>query len=98
MFGLDLATLRELARAVRDNIEGTAGLVDLQVEQQTHVPQLSVAVDREALYRYGASPKDVLEQIEAAVGGRTVGQIRKGDRVSTSWCASSRGRATIPTP
>jgi CzcA family heavy metal efflux pump len=81
VFGPDLATLRELAREVRDNIEGTAGLVDLQVEQQTHVPQLQVAVAREALYRYGASAKDILEQVEAAVGGRIVGQIREGDRV-----------------
>ena len=73
--------MRELAREVYDSIEGSAGLVDLQVEQQAHVPQLQVAVDRERLYRYGASPKDVLEQIEAAVGRRTVGQIREGDRV-----------------
>jgi CzcA family heavy metal efflux pump len=81
IFGPDLGTLRELAREVYDSIEGSAGLVDLQVEQQAHVPQLQVAVDRERLYRYGASPKDVLEQVEAAVGGRVVGQIREGDRV-----------------
>ena len=81
VFGPDLGTLRELARQIRDSVEGTSGLVDLQVEQQAHVPQLQVSVDREALYRYGASAKEVLEQVEAAVGGRIVGQIREGDRV-----------------
>ena len=81
VFGPDLGRLRELAREIRDSVEGTPGLVDLQVEQQAHVPQLQVSVDREALYRYGITAKDVLEQVEAAVGGRVVGQIREGDRV-----------------
>jgi Cu/Ag efflux pump CusA len=81
VFGPELATLRELARQIRDAVAGTAGLVDLQVEQQAHVPQLQVEVDREALYRYGASAREVIEQVEAAVGGRVVGQIREGDRV-----------------
>jgi len=81
IFGPDLGTLRELARQIHDSVEGTSGLVDLQVEQQAHVPQLQVSVDREALSRYGASAKEVLEQVEAAVGGRIVGQIREGDRV-----------------
>jgi CzcA family heavy metal efflux pump len=81
VFGPDLGTLRGLARQIRDTVEGTAGLVDLQVEQQAHVPQLQISVDREALYRYGASAKEVLEQVETAVGGRIVGQIREGDRV-----------------
>ncbi len=81
IFGPDLGTLRELALRVQDAVEGTEGLVDLLVEQQAHTAQLQVRVDRAALYRYGATAMEVLHQVEAAVGGRGVGQIREGERV-----------------
>ncbi len=81
IFGPDLGKLRELALQVHDAVEGTEGLVDLLVEQQAHTAQLQVRVDRGALYRYGVSAMEVLHQVEAAIGGRVVGQIREGERV-----------------
>ncbi len=81
LFGTDMQQLRQIAEEIRDAIESTVGLVDLQVEQQSFVPQLQVEVNRAALALHGARVKEVLEEVEAAVGGRVVGQIREGDRV-----------------
>ena len=80
IFGPDLARLRELADEVKEAIEGVPGLVDLQVEQQSNVPQLQVVLDRQSMALHGARARDVLHQVEAAVGGRVVGQIREGER------------------
>ncbi len=80
IFGPDLARLRELADEVKDAIEGVSGLVDLQVEQQSNVPQLQIDLDRRSMSLHGARARDVLHQVEAAVGGRVVGQIREGER------------------
>lgn len=80
IFGPDLARLRELADEVKEAIAGVPGLVDLQVEQQSNVPQLQVVLDRQSMALHGARARDVLHQVEAAVGGRVVGQIREGER------------------
>lgn len=80
IFGPELTRLRELADEVKEAIANVSGLVDLQVEQQSNVPQLQINLDRQSMSLHGARARDVLHQVEAAVGGRVVGQIREGER------------------
>jgi len=80
IFGPELTRLRELADEVEGAIGSVSGLVDLQVEQQSNVPQLQIDLDRQSMSLHGARARDVLHQVEAAVGGRVVGQIREGER------------------
>lgn len=80
VFGPELGALRAVAERIRDAVAGVPGLVDLQVEQQSFVPQLQIDLDRAALALHGARALAVTHQVEAAVGGRVVGQVREGER------------------
>lgn len=80
LFGPELPRLRQVAEEIKTAIEGVPGLVDLQVEQQSNIPQLQIVLDRQAMTLHGARAREVLHQVEAAVGGRVVGEIREGER------------------
>ena len=58
--------------------QGTAGLVDLSVEQQTDIPTVRVNFDRAALGRYGLQSGTAAEALETALVGREVAQILVG--------------------
>jgi Cu/Ag efflux pump CusA len=75
LFGPDLLRLRTLAESVRQVMEPIPGVVDLQVDQQAHVPQTQIRLDREAIGRYGLSLKGVSEVVDIGLNGEVVGQI-----------------------
>ena len=80
LFGPDLLTLRSLAREIRDAMNEVAGVVDLSVEPQTHVPQLQIRFDRDAIGAYGLSMDAVHTVVDAGVNGEVVGQIFEEQR------------------
>ncbi|WCL53868.1 efflux RND transporter permease subunit [Gimibacter soli] len=80
VFGDDLDTLLATANAVEQAMAKVPGAADIQVEQVTGLPVLSVLPNREALARYGLSVGDVQDVVAASVGGRVAGQIFEGDR------------------
>ncbi len=80
LFGPDLLTLRSLAREIRDVMNTVAGVVDLQVEPQTHVPQLQIRFDRDAIGSYGLSMDTVQTVVDAGLNGEVVGQIFEEQR------------------
>jgi Cu/Ag efflux pump CusA len=98
IFGADLAELRKLAEQVKGVMQQVEGAVDVQPEQQTDIPFLTVKYRREALARHGLSAAELSESIEAAFNGLTVGKVLQGRPASTSWCATTRRRATTSTP
>ncbi len=75
LFGDDLGELRATAEKLRAALEPIDGLVDLQVERQVLVPQVQIAIDREAAFRYGVAPGHLAEDIETAFAGTRVGQV-----------------------
>ncbi len=81
IFGPDLAVLRRKAQEVLKAVEGTEGLVDLQVEQQTLIPQVKIQLLRDEAARLGISLGDLSELLEKALNGETVGQLIDGQRV-----------------
>jgi len=75
LFGPDLLRLRTLAESVRQVMEPIPGVVDLQVDQQAHVPQTQIRLNREAIGRYGLSLAGVSEVVDIGLNGEVVGQI-----------------------
>jgi CzcA family heavy metal efflux pump len=80
VFGPDLARLRQLGGEVRDRMQAVAGVVDLQLEQQTEVPQLQLRPDRVALARFGLTPGALAEAVDVAFGGHVVSQVLEEGR------------------
>ncbi len=79
LFGDDLDTLEAKAAEIATLLESIDGSADVTVEQMTGQPQLALTVDRDALARYGLSPREVLDNIES-FGGITVGEVFEGQR------------------
>jgi len=80
LFGPDLLTMRSLARQIRDVMNEIPGVVDLQVEPQTHVPQLQVRFDREAIAAQGLSMYEVSQIVDVGLNGEVTGQILEEQR------------------
>lgn len=80
VFGSDLSELRRLAADVEGTMKGIAGVVDLQIEPQIEVPQVSIEIDRVAAARYGVTPYELSEYLEVALGGHKVSQVLQGQR------------------
>ncbi len=73
-----LQRLRELARQVETAIQPVPGVVDLNVEQQMHVPALKVRFHRDVIARNGLHVSDVGHELERAFSGEVVTQILEG--------------------
>ena len=80
VFGSDLGTLRAKAAEIKTAISDTAGLVDLQVEQQVLIPQVKVQLMRKEAAKYGIVVGDLAQLMEKALQGEVVGQILEGQK------------------
>jgi len=80
IFGPDLDVLRTLADRLNARLKGVEGLVDLNIEKQTLIPQIRVRASAENASLYGMSPAQVMSAVEALSNGRVVSQISDGDR------------------
>jgi Cu/Ag efflux pump CusA len=80
LFGPDLLTLRSLAQRIREVMTEIPGVVDLQIEPQTHVPQLQVRLDRDAIATQGLSMFEVSQMVDVGMNGEVVGQILDDQR------------------
>lgn len=80
IFGEDLGELRALAAEVQKVVETIPGAVDVQVERQVLVPQLTIRLNRAALQRYGMQTGEVARDLEVLYGGKVVSQILDGQK------------------
>ncbi|MDU2925321.1 CusA/CzcA family heavy metal efflux RND transporter, partial [Bradyrhizobium sp.] len=80
IFGDDLDILQGAARQVEAAIRGISGATDVKTEQVAGLPILTVAIDRQALSRYGLSVAEVQNVVEIAIGGKATGKLFDGDR------------------
>jgi CzcA family heavy metal efflux pump len=80
IFGDDLSELRAAADRVKQVMASVPGIVDLAIEQQVDVPQLAIALDRDAIARYGLRSGALAEMIETAYAGKKVAQILEHQR------------------
>jgi len=82
IFGPDLSVLRGLSASAESLLRGVAGIVDLSNQEQASVPQLLVAFDREAMARYGLTPADMAQSVEALFQGTVAGEVVEGGLTS----------------
>jgi CzcA family heavy metal efflux pump len=80
IFGDDLAELRGIAQRVQAVMAKVDGVVDLSIEQQVDVPQLTIEFDREAIARYGLRSGALAETIETAYAGHKATQVLERQR------------------
>jgi cobalt-zinc-cadmium resistance protein CzcA len=80
IFGPDLDELARLAEEAEALVRSVDGIADLRAEQLTGLPQLQIAVNREAAGRVGLAPGDVIRAVRIGLVGEQQSQIRLGQR------------------
>lgn len=80
VFGDDMDILLETAEQIGGVLGGVPGAADINVEQVTGLPVLTVMIDRETIARLGLNLADVQDVVSAGVGGLPLGQVFEGDR------------------
>lgn len=79
LFGKDLYELRRLGQQIEDQVKAVPGAVDVNLEQQSELPFVTVDFDRQALARYGLTVREASHVIETAFFGSTVSRVLEGD-------------------
>jgi len=79
VFGPDFAELDRLSEEIADVLREVPGAEDLQVEQTTGLPGLTITADRHALARHGLNVDDMRQLIEVGIGGGEAGEVLEGD-------------------
>ena len=82
VYGEDLATLARFGTAIKDVLISMKGAEDVQVETLLGKPAVTIQVNREAAARFGLNAADVLEIIQAGVGGEVISTLIDGNRRS----------------
>lgn len=96
VFGPDLKTLRIKAAEIYQSLEGTQGLVDLQVEQQVLIPQIKIQLLREEAGVFGIAPGELSETLEKALNGEVVAQVVDQQKTFNVWMRfDERSRANM---
>jgi cobalt-zinc-cadmium resistance protein CzcA len=80
VYGDSLPLLQERAEAIRKVVAGIRGAEDVSVGVSAGAMQLELALDREAMARYGLSVADVREAMETGVAGSTATEVIEGRR------------------
>jgi cobalt-zinc-cadmium resistance protein CzcA len=78
IYGDDFDKMMAYSQRVLKIISALPGAADGKVAPRAGLPSLNIAIDREAVARYGINAGDVLDTIET-MGGRIVGQVVEGD-------------------
>lgn len=80
IFGDDLDLLAQAGSNIEQAIAEVEGIVDVQVEQTTGLPFLTMQPNFEAMADYAVSLKMLQDQLAVAMGGQVAGKFYEGDR------------------
>jgi HME family heavy-metal exporter len=80
IFGDDTDTLRGLAESLRAQLAQVPGLVDLTVEKQVLIPQITVRLDHRKAAQVGLPPGEAMDLLQALTDGAHGAQIVDGAR------------------
>ncbi|WP_422016702.1 efflux RND transporter permease subunit [Roseateles sp.] len=80
IFGDDIDTLRGLADQMRGRLSGVPGLVDLTVEKQVLIPQITVRLDQRKAAQAGLAPGEAMRMLKALTDGSHGAEIVDGQR------------------
>lgn len=80
LYGPDLAVLDRLAAEIKPVLGKVAGVADLSLEANKGKPQIVVKVRREEAARFGINADEILEVVQAGIGGKAVSTLLDGVR------------------
>ena len=80
VFGDDMDVLDKTAQEIAEVLGSINGASEVNVEQTTGLPMLSINIDRSKAARYGVNVGDIQDTIATAIGGRNAGTLFEGDR------------------
>jgi len=80
IFGDDTDTLRGLAEQMRAQLAAVPGLVDLTVEKQVLIPQITVRLDYRKAAQAGLAPGEAIRVLQALTDGAHGAQVVDGSR------------------
>lgn len=80
LFGEDMTVLRALGARLRTALSQVPGLVDLTLEKQVLIPQLTLRLDHERAARVGLSPGAAVRTLQALTEGIAVAEMVDGAR------------------
>ncbi len=107
VFGDDPEAMNDTAGRIAGILRGVRGATDVRVEQTEGLPMLDIRPNRDAMARFGITPRSMQDTVAAAVGGRDAGAIFEGDRrfaVTIRLADDARGdpqvlgQVPVPTP
>ncbi|PJZ31245.1 efflux RND transporter permease subunit [Leptospira kmetyi] len=78
--GEDLNSLRNLGKEILSIVSEIPGATESGIEQEGDQAQLTIEVDRKQAARYGINASEILDTMEAAIGGKGVGILYDGSR------------------
>ena len=78
IYGEELATLDRLAGQMKAVVGTVPGAADLSLEANKGKPQLVIKVNRDEAARYGINADEILEVVQAGIGGKTVSTVIDG--------------------
>ncbi len=79
IYGDDYFKLVSLGRQIEGIMKTVKGVEDIQVARVSGQNEIGVKLDREKMARYGLNAEEVLEEMEIAVGGKSISRVYQGD-------------------
>ena len=82
VFGDNFEVLDAVGSSIQDAIGSVKGIADIQMEQTTGLPMLTIQPKLEKLAQYGISKADIQQQLSTSLGGRVAGKFYEGDAIA----------------
>jgi cobalt-zinc-cadmium resistance protein CzcA len=82
VFGDNFEVLDAVGSSIQDAIGSVEGVADIQMEQTTGLPMLTIQPKLEKLAQYGISKADIQQQLSTSLGGRVAGKFYEGDAIA----------------
>ncbi|HEY7210980.1 MAG TPA: CusA/CzcA family heavy metal efflux RND transporter [Bryobacteraceae bacterium] len=96
IFGTDLKELESKGDAIVRVMSKIPGVQDLGLFRVIGQPNLNIEADRAKANRYGLNVSDIQDAIETDIGGKTVGQVLRGEeRYDLTVRYQAVGRSTM---
>ncbi len=80
IYGEDLNTLDKLSSQMKAALDKVPGVADLSLEANKGKPQMVIQVNRDAAGRYGINADEILEVVQAGIGGKSVSTVIEGTK------------------